>query len=871
MTLRARLRRLTALAFRRRLDATLAEEMRFHLEMKALELERAGMTAEQARRAAMRDFGNIEITREESRDVWTSGRLERLWQDLRYGFRMLWKNPGLTTVVVLTLGVAVGANSAIFSVVNACLLRPLPFPDAHQLIVLWDRQPQDKTVASLPEFEGWRDNARSLTDAVAWFTVSTNLIGAQEPHRVRTLLASRGYFKMFGVQPLVGRVFTPEDNKPGAPPNAIISEDLWRTRFGAAADVAGKPMVLDRTTYTIVGVVDGTSLRFGSSRSIDVWTPLERAAPWRDAGTHYLFVVARLKPGTGLEQARTDLVSTTKRLDEQLKHGHGIEVQPLQEALYGDARVSLYLLAGAATFLLLIATANVASLLLARAMARGREFAVRSALGAGRGRLARQCLVETVLLAGLGGCGGLALAVWFSHLLPRWWPAGIPRPESVAPDWRVFAFGIVTALISGLLFGLAPAFQTARGSLNEQLGLGGFRVAGGDRQGLRSALIMGEVAVATVLLIGAGLLLRSFDRVLHTDPGFVPANVLTLYTNLPNAKYKKPEQRQVFFDDLLARLRRYPQTVAAGAVMNLPLGQGGTNGDFIIEGRDFPKNVNLVSEKEVVAGDYFRAMGTRLLSGRVFDERDRPGAPSVAIINETLARRFWPNGDSLGKRIDIHFGVAGTQEIVGVVSDIKREGLDRASVLEIYVPYWQASVNGMALVVRTTGDPMQMAQPARREVQAIDSEQPVFAIQTMDEVVANSLSQRRLSTFLLAFFGAAALLLASLGIYGAISYWVAQRTREIGVRTALGARRQDILVMVVRRGVLLAAVGLASGLALSLPLVGLLRTVLFGVSPFDTWTFIAAAAILLAVSILASAIPARRAGSLDPVAALRIE
>ena len=793
--------------------------------------------------------------------------------DLRYSLRTLAKKPAFAIVVVLTLALGIGANTTIFNVVNAYLLRPLPFPDPERLVSLQDLQPPtDLTPASYPEFQDWRKGNQVFSEVTAQFSVSLNLTGRREPERVRGVLVSENYFAMLGVQPILGRTFRADEHQPGAARVAIISTALWQREFNGAADAIGKTLTLNLNPYTVVGVLHENTLRSISPRNADVWTPLERSAPWTQRGTHFLTVFGRLKPGLGIHQAQADLKVLARRLDEQYKTDHGITVMPLRDQLLGNVSLTLFVLLGAAGFLLLIATANVANILLARASARSKEFAIRAALGAGRARLIRQTLAESLLLAAAGGICGLFLAVWGSGLLSLSWPSSIPRPSSFSVDWRVLLFLIAASALSGILFGLAPAFQISLSALNESLKDGWTQSGGAARNRLRSVLVVGEIAVASLLLVGSGLLLRSFARVLSVDPGFQAENVLTAQISVPTSKYKEDRQQLAFFDDLLTRLRSLPGTLAAGAVINLPLDGGGMNGDFQIEGRTFPPNQLPLSEKSIVTPGYFQAMGIRLLRGRWFTEQDGRDVHTVAIINESLAHRFWPNQDPVGKRLDIQLSSKPNwQEIVGVVADVKLDSLDTATASEIYIPFAQEPTSAMTLVIRSTSDPTTLAAAVRHRVNEIDKDQPIYTVQTMRQVLDESLSGRRMSTFLSAIFAGCAMLLASIGIYGVVSYWVAQRTREIGIRSALGAHQGDILRLVLGHGMLLAVSGTAIGLAASLVLTRYLASMLFGITPRDLATLAASAASLIAVALLACYLPARRAAKVDPLIALRFE
>ena len=794
--------------------------------------------------------------------------------DIRIALRTLVKRPGFVLVIVVTLALGIGANTAIFGVVSACLLRPLPFPDAGRLVSLQDRQPPDDlTPASLPELGDWRSGNQVFEFVAGRFTRNLNLIGRHDPARVRAALVSRDFFPMLGVQPVLGRTFTAAEHQPGAPAVAVIGNELWQREFGGDPNAIGQSITLDRTPYTVVGVVGEQQLRFGSPRTTEAWIPLERDPPWTQRGTHFLTVMAKLKPGLTLERARQNLKVLARQLDAQYKTGHGIVAEPLQAELFGETRTSLLILLSAAAFLLVIACANVANLLLARATARGKEFAVRAAVGAGRWRLIRQTLAESLLLTGAGAGMGLLLALWGTALIQKNWPAEATRPANFGADWRVFAFLLGVAAASAILCGLAPALGISASSLQGFLKEGWSQTSdAGSRSALRAGLAVAEVAVASVLLIGAGLLIESLWRVMHVDPGFHAENVLTMSISLPSATYKEDRQLIGFYDNLIGRLRNLPQTLAAGAIVNLPLGGGGMNGDFAIEGMTFRQDQAPIAEKYIITPDYFRAMGIRLLRGRFFTERDGRSGPDVIIVSESVARRFWPDERAIGKRVDMQLGDRkGWQQVVGVVPDVKREGLDLAAGYELYVPFAQVPVNAMTLAIRSTADPGILAAAARAQVLAIDREQPVYGVQTMQQVVADSLSGRRMSTGMLAAFAGLALLLSCIGIYGVVSYWVSQRTREMGIRAALGADPGDLVRLVLGRGLAVTGVGIAVGLLASLALSRFLTSLLFEVKPHDLRTMTIVPLVLGAVALAACLLPARRAARVDPMVALRSE
>lgn len=792
--------------------------------------------------------------------------------DLRHAIRMFRKRPGFALLIVLTVGLGIGATAAIFTLFNAFLIKPLPFRDAGQLVVISDLQPPDTpTPASYPEFEDWRNNAAIFEAITAWFPQSMNLTAPGDPLRVRVMRVARGYFPALGVDAVAGRTFRAEEHNPGAAAAAVISSGLWQARFGGAPGALGKAIVIDSKEYVVVGVVPDEPFSVGTRVRPDVWVPLERDAPWTNRGTHYLQVVGKLKPGVTLEKARAGLAVLARQLEARSKTGHLISIEPLRERMFGNVRPTLLVLLAAAGVLLLMAAVNAANLLLARATSRAKEFAVRVAIGASRWRLLRQTVTESLVLAAAGGALGFAMAVGASRATEALWPQGVPRPQTYDLDWRVLVFVAGVALLSTLLFGLAPALQVSLTALNETLKDGWGHLASG-RGRARSALVVSEIALACVLLIGAGLLLKSVWRLLQVDPGFHAENVLTMTVSLPDAKYQKASQREAFFDQVLARFRQLPGTSGAGAIVNLPLAGGGINGDISIVGRSFAKGQGPISEKIAVTPDYFRAMGMRLLRGRWFTEQDGTNGRYTVIINEAMARRFWPHEDPIGKRMDVQIGdVKDAQEIVGIVADVKLESLAEKVGYQTYIPYRQLPAGAMALVIRTTSDPAGIIPDVRKQILAVDPEQPVSNVKTMRQLVADSTAGSRMPAGIVGSFALFALILASIGIYGVVSYWVSQRTREIGIRSALGAQRRDILGLVIGRGMTLVAGGVLAGLAASLVVTRYAASLLYGVSTHD-WAIMAAVSVLLAVvAFTACLAPAKRAVRVDPVVALRFE
>jgi len=790
--------------------------------------------------------------------------------DLRHAIRTLLKRPGFTTLVLVTVALGIGATATIFSVVNAYYLRPLPFPEPDRLVYVSDVQQSDHTPASFPEFEDYRTATNLFSSVSAQFSTPMNLTGRDRPMRLRTALVARDWFSVFGVHAIAGRTFTADEHRAGAQPVVILSSELWRSQFGGAPNVAGTMVTLDDTPYTVIGVVDAAQFDFGGRTKVDAWVPIERNPPYNGAGTHWVNVFARLKAGVSLEQARSGTAVLAKQIQKKYKSDHGIFVMSVRDSLFGETRESLVMLLIAAGLLMLIATANVANLLLARATARGREFAVRLAIGAGRRHLLRQTLAESIVAVSAGSLLGLTFALWATDGLRALWPNDLLRPRDFHLDWRVITFLIGIAALTAVLCGIGPAFKVSLGSLSERLKQGWGHFSGG-RDRSRSTLVAAEIALACVLLCGATLLLTSFWRVLHVDAGFQPENVLTMRISLPPVRYKDDAKRVAFFDDLTARLRSLPGVVAVGASNTLPLDGGNVNGDFLIPGRTFAPNERPSAEKHGVTPGYFQTLGVRLLRGRMFTEQDGAKGHEVVIVNDSLAKKFWPNDNPIGKRIDMMIGAQGTQEIIGVVSDVKLDALDMPIRYEGYQPYRQLPFNSMSIAIRTSSDPLQLANAARNQVFAIDPEEPVASVTTMTQVVNESVAGRRLSAIIIATFAAFALLLASVGIYGVVSYWASQRTREIGIRSALGARRADIFGLVIGRGFMLALCGAGAGVVASFLLTRYMESLLYGVSSHNWVVMTAVPLLLIAMTLVACAIPARRASTVDPVVALRFE
>ena len=792
-----------------------------------------------------------------------------LVQDLRYGLRALAKSPGFAAVAVLTLALGIGANSAIFSVVNTLLLRPLPVKDPGRLVMVWDTQPGAlRAPASYPEYQDWKEHVGVFEELGAFFDTTLRLTGTQEPEQLPTVRLSAGLLPMLGVTPTLGRAFRPEEEKPGGEQVAMIGRALWKRRFGASASVLGTKITLDGEPFTVIGVVP-PAFPFDGQR--DLYIPLRLDSERAPRGLHFIKVLGRLRSGPALTRARAELEGAAARLRSTGVTRHGIEIVPLQEHLVGDTRPALLVLLGAVGFVLLISCTNVANLLLARAASRQKEIAIRLAVGASRARLIRQLLTESLILATLGGGLGLLLAWWGVDLLAAV-GTRLPRVEEIRIDGTVLGFTAGISLLTGFLFGLAPAVQASMADFHQTLKEGG-RQSGPEsgRHRLRSMLVVIEVALSLVLLLGAGLLIRSFARVLDTDKGFDPSRVLALDLSLPFSSYDEPREQAAFFKELLERVGEVRDVEAAAVVSHLPLSGNNTNSGLLIEGRTWPEGDAPLADNRLVSADYFRALRIPVIKGRGFTDGDNESSRPVAVINESLARRFFPNENPIGRRIDMQWKTHGWQEIVGVVGDIKHDGLDLPSLPTVYASYLQAPDSGMTLVVRTAGDPRRLIGAIRSQVYAVDRNQPVSTVRTMENVVAESVGPRRLSMSLLSGFAALALFLAAVGIYGVMSTSVAHRTHEIGIRMALGARKADVLRLVVGQGARLTLAGLGLGVATALPLTRALSGLLFGVSPADPLTFAGISLLLAVASLLACYLPARRAMKVEPMAALRTE
>lgn len=796
--------------------------------------------------------------------------MNALWQDLRFGARLLLKRPGFTLLAVITLALGIGANSAIFSVVNAVLLRPLPYQEPKQLLTFRSNE----SALDLADIKAWSQSFA----AIGGNTIQPlDYTGSGEPLQWRAALVTGEFFKTLGVPPLLGRALTEDDDKQGGPFVVVLSYSLWQEQFGGAAGVVGRTVTLSGHSYTVVGVMPAG---FKSPRdSSEVWAPLRVVNPLAAAyrGVHFLRIYARLRPGVTMAQAQREMTAIDKRLAESFpaenKRRQTI-LFSLHERVVGDMRPALLVLFGAVGLVLLIACANFANLLLARAAAREGELVLRVALGAGRGRLVRQLLTESVLLAVLGGAVGALLAVWGVDLLAALKPANLPRLEAVSVDARVLWFTLGVALFTGLIFGLAPAWQATRVNVGDVLKEGGRGGSGGSRHRLRSALVVAEMALAMVLLIGAGLLIKSFWQLRSVTPGFNPNQLLTMRIDLPEARYKEIPQQTQYRRQLLDEVNGLPGAQAA-LVSELPMSGELLHHDFTVEGQQLAAGEEPDVHTRSIEGDYFRVMQIPLLAGRDFTALDKDGAPLVGVVNESLVRRFFKGETPLGKRVRwARDEQLNWITIVGVVGDVKHGGLDTDEEPALYTPYPQSGSpwkRWMNLVIRSQGELAALSGMIKSRVWRIDAQLPVTRVRQMSEVMGEAVAARRFNMLLLGLFAAVALLLAAVGIYGVMAYAVTQRTHEIGVRVALGARPGDVLRLVIGKGMRLTALGVALGLVGSFALTRLMATLLFNVSATDPLTFVLISGLLAGVALLACYLPARRAMRVDPMVALRYE
>ena len=815
--------------------------------------------------------------------------MQSLLQDIRYGIRSLSKRPGFVVLAVITLGLGIGANTAIFSVVNAVLLRPLPFKDPERVVLLWGFLPKfaqttDKLPTSAPNYLALASQSQSFEHLSAFRSWSWQLTGGAEPEQLQGARVSANFFAAVGASPMLGRPFDVQEDQPNQSAVAIISYGLWQRQFGADQNIVGRTMTLNGQTVTVVGVMpDG--FRFPGGANLipglqfafqnDVWMPLAISEDERARqGNLNLAMVGRLKPGVTTAQAQLETGSIQSSLPLG-SIGYTVNLIPLYQQMSGSVRRLMLVLLATVAFVLLIACANVANLLLTRATSRQREIAIRVALGAGRLRVIRQLLTESVLLSLLGGTIGIVLASWGNSLLVSLIPTDVPRIQEVGIDLRILGFGLGISFITGIVFGLVPALQSSKVDLNESLKEGSRGVTSGSRQNrIRSALVVSEVSLAVVLLIGATLLTRSFIRLLDTNPGFDAANVLKLEVNLPTvppSRYANESEQVAFFQQLLDRVGTVPGVESVAGVVSLPLSGAWESTDIIIEGRETGDTATRPeADYNTITPDYFKVLRIPLQKGRQFTAQDVKDAPRVIIINDVLAQRLWPNEEVLGKRLRVGFETE-SREIVGVVATTKQANLIAEPRPTMYMPYAQVPIGGLTLVIRTKGDPLLLAPVIREHVRLQDRDIPVSRIGTMEQVLSSSVAQQRFTMLLMGLFAGLALILALVGIYAVMSYLVTQRSHEIGIRLALGAGMNDVLQLMLKTGLSLTLAGIAIGLGAAWGLTRFMSTLLFGVTATDALTFAGVPLLLTVVALIACYVPARRATKVDPLVALRYE
>jgi predicted permease len=883
--LRGWLVRLFGLFHRRRREREFAEELESHLAFHIEDNLRAGLSPEEARRRALIKLGGVTLTQELHREQGGLPMLETLFQDLRFGLRMLRKNPGFSLIAMLTLALGIGANTAIFSVVNGVLLKPLPYPEPERLVrVFTSTRDFPKSPMSPLNFMDYREHNTVFESFACYVRNDLQLSQEEGAERLFGMRISAGFFRTLGIPPVQGREFTLEEELPYQKTVAVLSHGLWQRRFGGDPNIIGKTVRLSGMTFKIVGVAPAGLQHVGGGyrplphgESVDIWWPvwLARNRGW---GGHIMNAIGRLKPGVTPAQAEAEFNAIAGQLVKQELPGSDwrIETQPLHEEITERSRKTLLLLLAAVFCVLLIACVNTANLMLARAAAREREIAVRAALGAGRARIVRQLLTESLLLAALGGLAGLLLARLAVQTLIRLGPPGLPRPDMIGIDSRILVFTLGISLLTGLLFGMAPALQSLKLNLNELLKESARAASGGKRQRrLRDGMVIAEMALALVLLLSAGLLMRSFLKLQQLDPGFRPDGVLTMGVFLPNATWMKAEEQAEFYRQLVERVSALPGVRAAGVTSDLPWTGYENKAVLPIEGKAFPPNQLPQAGYHFISADYLRTIGVPLVAGRWFDARDARGTEPVILINRSMARKYWPGEDPIGKRIASNGNVPPKDKdwarIIGVIGDVKDQPNSIQADPSFYWPITQEPYPELHLAIRAGNDPLSLIAAVRREVRALNKDVPVTEVKTLETIATAALAGQRFTLLVVSIFALTALALAASGIYGVMSYLVSQRTHEIGIRTALGARRVDVLKLVLKQGLKLATTGVAVGLAGAFALTRLMEGMLFGVKPTDPLTFIGIPMLLAVVALLACVIPARRATKVDPLIALRHE
>jgi predicted permease len=862
-----------------RVDQEFTEEIQAYLDMVTEENIRQGLTPQEARRNALVEVGGVEQVQERVREIRMGQFIETTWRDIRFGVRALVHSPIFTVVTVLSLALGIGANTAIFSVVNGLLLRPLPYPESEQIVDVWHTPPQqsfpglDRFSVSPANYLDWKAQSNAFEQMAIYTYTGLSLSTSNDPLPLIGAAVSSDFFSVLRTNAMQGRTFTPDEEQPGRDQVVVISHGLWQRAFGANPNIVGQTLTLNSRSFTVVGIMPAG---FQLPREADLWVPLA----WDDKerqtrSIHDYIVIARLKQSVSLPQAQAEMSTISTRLEQQYPEensGWGAVVIPLREDLVGDIRTALLVLFSAVGFVLLIACANVANLMLARGANRQKEIAVRIALGAGRARLVRQLLTESVLLAVTGGVLGLLLAVWGSRMLVRL--GSLPNSGDIGIDTWALGFTLLVSFAAGIIIGIVPALQFTKSSLSETLKQGSGRTGGSPmKQHTRKALVVSEVALSLVLLIGAGLMIRSFWKLQNVDPGFDTSNALTMSVALTPIRYSEPHQQLAFLDRAMEQIRAVPGVVSVGTTTTIPLAGGGSTQPFSIEGRPTGTIAEQpMAQTRYISPDYFKAIGIPLRQGRFFSDQDRDNSVPVIIISEAMARRFWPGENPIGKRLTPSFhSKEGAREIVGVVGDVKARGLDSDASTMMYLPYKQAPRPFMSFVVRTSSNPESLVQPVSRAIYSIDKEQALTDVQTMDQVLMQSLSDRRFNMTLLLTFAGVALVLAAVGVYGVMNYTVTLRRRELGIRMALGAKASDVLRLVLRQGLTLTLIGVGAGLISAYALTRLMASLLYGVTATDYLTFASVSAVLIVVGLAASFVPARRATKVDPTIALRTE